>query len=640
MVTAGQPLADADSREGDIWTFNGIDASSGSYLLRASPAELARVARKTESDPHELSELKIRHTQTNTSHFGVKAGIDVRDLATSGWGVVFAAVKPGSPEAARQAAIREALAPLLEHRRTVASRRCERHYREYTGTDGLRPQESKLQFLARHGAGPGPVDPDIIPYYMLLVGDPREIPFRFQSQLGVQFAVGRICFDTLDEYANYARNVVSAETRALTLARRLTCFSVANPDDTATHASANSLITPLIEALVRQPTLAGWSIDQVAREEATRDALVGLLARGNAPALLFTACHGIGFPSGHPLQRSHQGALLCQDWPGPRQWGRRPIPETHYFAGEHLPEDADLSGTVAFLFACYGAGTPEYDEYPARPSGERARLATEPFIAALPKAMLGRAKGGALAVIGHVDRAWSHSFLWRSGPQQRPQITVFASALQAMMQGAPVGAAMTYFAGRYAELASELSVQLEKAEFGEPFDELAIAGMWTANNDARGYAVLGDPAVRVMAEDPLNPRRVLKRTVFAAETMCPAKVSPSETQGDTTTPVNVAVGEHAASADDRSVSVLAVHDFSAAVLHCLRELPESEVTSREADGVEIVTRARLGGAIESTFVGSHEPSATLRGHHEAMVREALAGQARVLELLLRSLTES
>lgn len=591
------------------WTFNGVDASTGAYLLEASPGELVRVASKTELDPEALVELRARLGEANRRHLGVKAGVDVGDLSATGWGVVFPAVLPGSSEARRQAAIREALAPLLEHRRAAATRQSERRYREYLGPAGLRPQESKLKFLARHGAGPGPVDPEVVPYYLLLVGEPRELPFRFQSQLGVQYAVGRICFDSIEEYAHYAECVVAAERQALSLPRRLTFFSVANADDGATQASARALVGPLLEGLSREPALAGWAIEALAGEAATREALAGLLSGGDAPALLFTASHGLGFPRGDPRQLPHQGALLCQDWPGPRRWGRQPIPESHYFAGDHLPSAADLRGTVAFHFACYGAGTPEHDEFAAQALRERAQIAPYPFVAALPKAMLGR-PGGALAVIGHVDRAWGHSFLGVGSGAQRPQITVFASALQTMMQGLPIGAAMDYFDERYAELASDLSVELEKFEFGEAVDERALAALWTANNDARGYAILGDPAVRVRtaADAPATRTRVtIERTPHVVEMGGPAPTTP------TPAPAPAAAPTH----PDPT------------------ELPEFEVTTRGVDASEIRTRGRLGGDLVSTFTGPQEPSAAQREHHEALVRAALNGQARVLEALLK-----
>ncbi len=179
------------------------------------------------------------------------------------------------------------------------------------------------------------------------------------------------------------------------------------------------------------------------------------------------------------------------------------------------------------MFACYGAGTPEHDEFAAQAFKERAPIAPHPFVAGLPKAMLGLEKG-ALAVIGHVERAWGHSFLWAgSGTQGKPgpQLAVFESTLRSIMEGMPVGAAMEYFDERHAELASDLSVELEKADYGEQPDPYTLASMWTANNDTRGYAILGDPAVRVMGPGaPPTSRAATAQTVVtpvAATTLAP-----------------------------------------------------------------------------------------------------------------------
>ncbi|HNH48372.1 MAG TPA: hypothetical protein PKY30_15125, partial [Myxococcota bacterium] len=75
------------------------------------------------------------------------------------------------------------------------------------------------------------------------------------------------------------------------------------------------------------------------------------------------------------------------------------------------------------------------------------------------------------------------------------QTEVFESTLRSLAGGTPVGAAMEYFDERYGELSSVLVDEVERLDFGEAVDEYELASMWTANNDARGYALLGDPAV-------------------------------------------------------------------------------------------------------------------------------------------------
>ncbi|AFY82197.1 hypothetical protein [Oscillatoria acuminata] len=484
----------------ELLFINGVNGATGNYLLPPLTEEqISKIAQGEEFDPEEIDELlrKDKHVKGLEPDFAPIEGVDPKKLEETGWGVIF--THNADP------AIKDALSELLEHRKKQATKNQEHYYQEYSGVRGYRPGESKNQFLSRHGVGPGPADPDKMPYYLLIVGDPVAIPYRFQCQLDVQYAVGRIHFDTPEEYAQYARSVVKAETTNLSLSRSASFFGVCNPSDAATNLSAQDLIGPLAEWMVQEHS--DWDVKTILKEEATKARLGTVLGGSETPSLLFTASHGMGFPNGDPRQLRHQGALLCQDWPGPRQW-RKPIPEEFYFSGDDLGEDARLLGLIAFLFACYGGGTPQKDEFDGhnKSLSQRPDIAPYSFLAQLPQKMLSHPKGGALAAIAHVDRAWGCSFSWssiRGSSADRRQLAVFESTLKRMLEGHPVGSALDFFNERYAELSSDLSCELEEVKFGASPNNSLLAGMWTANNDARNYAIIGDPAVRlVVSESP------------------------------------------------------------------------------------------------------------------------------------------
>lgn len=455
--------------------FNGIDGETGGYLLPPMTESELLAALRRRPRPEEGVRPK-----------GFEG--DVTDLAATGWGVVFPA--GGDP------AVEEALQPLLDHRRQQAAAGDPRHFR----VTRIEPGETARELLRRHRVSFGPVRPRELPYYLLLAGGPEEIPYDVQFQLTFDYAVGRLAFDTPEDYGRYAASVVEAEQAAErgrgVRPRRACLFGVANLDDGATELSSEKLVRPLAEALAAAGR-DGWEVQTLLGEETTKTRLGALL--GDAPALLFTAGHGMGFRPDDPRQPPFQGALLTQDWPGPVRWKGR-IPEDFYFAAQDVPDDAEVAGLIAFCFACYGAGTPERDAFALRNGAplERVtpeRIAPRPLVSRLPQRLLSHPRGGALGVVGHIDRAWTCSFLDLS----TSQTGVFEATFRRLLEGWPLGAAMKYFGLRYGGLAAELTRMLERAKLVETVDPREVASLWTAHNDARAYAVLGDPAVRLAA---------------------------------------------------------------------------------------------------------------------------------------------
>jgi hypothetical protein len=469
------------------WASNGRPPK---LLLRE--AELARATRWRRERPGELtveekefldkSEEALRRAELGTN------------LADVGWGVIFA--RDADP------AVREALSELLEHRRGQAGEMRESRYREFSGPEGRKPEESTADFLRRHGAGMGLTDPDTMPYYLLIVGGPDTIPYEFQYQLDVRYAVGRINFPTLEEYAAYARSVVTAESSGYSAPRQAVIFSPAHTADLTTDSTAVTtrlLSLPMAARLER--TQPDWAVQTVVQHEATKARLARLLGGEETPSVLFTASHGIGFPNGHPLQFPHQGAILCQDWSG--STAGQPILPGQYFAAEDVGDDARLLGLIAFLSASFSAGTPIREDFVEAPRQVKSRrqIAPSAFMARLPQRLLGHPHGGALAVIGHVERSWTSSFVNEGGPD----IRLFESTLRRLMRGHTVGSSMEAFNQRYAQLSVTLAQELRDLLLVRASHELReldeLADMDIFATDIRNYIVLGDPAVRLPIGD-------------------------------------------------------------------------------------------------------------------------------------------
>jgi hypothetical protein len=414
--------------------------------------------------------------------------VDPLEIAQAGWAVVFAADVP--------AAVRAALQPLIDHRhaRVPPDRRKVLEYR---------PGESREAWLGKYGARGADVVPTRVPYYVLLIGGPEAIPFDFQYLLDIEYAVGRLAFDSPEQYARYAESLIAYETiDTVPNVREVVFWSPRHPQDRVTELLTDYLITPLSEGLKNEPPIPAvarvlrYRSRSLVGPEATKAQLsqvLGAPGPSPPPALAFGAAHGVTWPDRHERRLTAQGALLCQDWPGTGP----PAPE-HYFAASDVADDARVHGLVAFFLASCAAGTPAPDPVRQSPNGDVSASSQRPFVAALPQRLLTHRQGGALAVIGPAGRAWAYSF--------RPQavdseLIPFRNCVGRILRGEPVGHTTKDFGQAYAVRSTEvLRASDSLGPNPPPSDITRVARNWVGRNATRNYVVLGDPAARIRAD--------------------------------------------------------------------------------------------------------------------------------------------
>jgi len=380
---------------------------------------------------------------------------DLNDLQQAGWCIV--APTELDP------AIREALRPLVELRREQAG--------PYFRETNIRPGESTSAFLARHGMGPGAADPERMPYYVLIVGNPTQVSFEFQQRLDLQYAVARLHFDELEQYGHYAQSVVAAELSGVPQARHLAIVAPRHDGDAHT-ATLSDMMSVLAGDALRD---SDWRTTFRTGKEATKAALLEMLTTRGAPAILLTAAHSLIVAGGAP-QRAEHGAIVCGDWAGPGT----PLTPQFVCAGRDVTPGMNIHGLVAMLWGSNTAGGLDADNMA--------------FVTRLAQQLLGNGTGSALAVVGLADRMLGSS-LGHSTPT-RQALTL---AIRALTRGHRVGHAMQSLDDAQAALSNEWSELVEQVRSGAQMDPQSVGHLWSATMDLRRVVVLGDPAARLPA---------------------------------------------------------------------------------------------------------------------------------------------
>jgi hypothetical protein len=429
---------------------------------------------------------------------------DRNNLSQTGWAVLFAS--DADP------AIKAQLQPLLDLRQRQVAKRAipgrKPLFRIFEGTDPatggvlLNPDgtpQTAQQWTQQHGASlTAAVVPSVIPYYVLIVGSPERIPFSFQFDLRAQWLVGRLYFDDIADYGRYAAHVIAQETDPANPSApplppqpaNAAVWITSNQGDVATTMLANAVSGDFqaTDGIAQAPLGQDWGFaaDFSLRADATKSRLLDILTgtRG-AASILFTGSHGAetsppATDADAAYQRNIQGSLITQSWI-PNQ----PAAAADLFGAADIPAQNILPGMMVFLFACFSAGCPAIDSYSTNPDGSPIMIAKAPLISKLAQSLLAN---GALAVIGHVDRAFKYGFVDTSGTSQ---VQMLRTPLELLMQGNRAGLAADAFSTTWGAIEG----LLHNAN-PAPVANAALR-MHIASDDARNYTVLGDPAVRL-----------------------------------------------------------------------------------------------------------------------------------------------
>ena len=339
-----------------------------------------------------------------------------------------------------------------------------------------------------------------IPAYILIVGGPEQIPFRFQSLLDVSANVGRIDFDTLEELEQYVAKLIRIETADDPLVTRdAVLFGPDGGITDPTFFSCKYMVEPIARYMEDD---LGFTPHTLLRDDATKAKLLDTLG-SLTPAIVYTASHGLGATSEpHDVQRRYNGAICCQH--------SGPLDLNALFCADDIPVDRPfLEGSVFFQFACFGYGTPAKSDYAHWLDGVPETYTGTDFVAALPKKLLAHPRGP-VAYIGHMDTAFLHAFADPNAPHAldrwHTRIAPFVTAVEDLLGVRPSGLAMKDLNERF-NIANMIITntydRIRRGNFQWTEErETRFVDTWITRGDAQNYMVLGDPAAHLRIPAP------------------------------------------------------------------------------------------------------------------------------------------
>jgi len=437
---------------------------------------------------------------------------DANDLARQGWAVVV-------PQGAVGDRLEDAIRPLIEARATEQGREV-LLLRVPPGMDAEQALRwKKDRYPALHGE-----DEQRRPRYLLILGDLDQVSLETQQALAADGLPGRVAFDDASAYAAYARKVLGWERAPSRHERARALLYTVHDGTRATAEGHAKLILPCLQRCVRKQRegpreFPASMVEALGAPWPDPNELLELV-EPRQPSVLLSLSHGLGPPRQQRWTRAE-----ARQRQGAMSFGAE---------GALMPEDVAtapfLPGGLWIYFACFGAGTPSHSAYHhwvemltqhgmegMGPMSAMLRGLDEGgggFVSGLARAALAN-PNGPLALLGHLDLAWSYSYeeLRVRGDGGTHRITGsnrsqnFFNLMRKMVAGERVGAACLALGRVIDDVSRELNTHYDRCQQRgggtDNADSLTLGNLWMLRQDLLGYALLGDPAVRL----PLSPTR-------------------------------------------------------------------------------------------------------------------------------------
>ena len=407
-----------------------------------------------------------------------------------GWGIVLRdsengdgrdkAIGAQAPEPIRKLLAARAGSPVLYYTGNSDPRlygRLRRYSPEGTPAD--------LRFSGNRGTGP-----NAIPYYLLIVGSPEQIPWSAQYRMQSDAYVGRLDLDPAG-LERYVDALLSDWSDAKLDTRRPVVWAVDHGPKDITRLMRKTIAEPLAQRFARDVGLefdmaGGFHSDA----QATHAMLINALEM-RKPAFIATSSHGATFPLTNPhamrmtLGLPVDNAMTLLDIPAlTRAW--------------------DPYGAIWYSHACCSAGTDQQSvfaglvkDYTTLAETLNAIAKVGACSAPLPRELLG-GKRPARAFVGHVEP----TFDWTLRDKDTGQVTTqrIIDALYGELHVSarrPLGFSMQPYFRAVGGLMQDYTASVDDVDAAVPgADESARSNRLMAY-DCLATVLLGDPTVKL-----------------------------------------------------------------------------------------------------------------------------------------------